>query len=67
MDNTATKEPNRFMVEIERTIYSNADRMEMNMTSTVYKATLKEANKIAREEVAKGNHVEIWKLVGKYK
>lgn len=60
------KEKLQFMIEIEKSLYSPADRMEMNINSTLYRNTLKEANKIAKEEASKGNKVEIWKLIRRY-
>jgi len=55
-----------YQIIIEKSIYDTADQMEMRINSTVYKPTLREANKIAKEEAAKGHTVEIWKLVRKY-
>jgi hypothetical protein len=55
-----------YQIIIEKTIYDSGDQQEMMINSTVYKPTLKEANKIAKEEAAKGHVVEIWKLVRRY-
>lgn len=55
-----------YQIIIEKTIYDSSDNIEMNINSTVYKPTLKEANKVAKEEAAKGHTVEIWKLVRRY-
>ena len=57
------KKQNTFMIVIEKTIFSKTSLMEMNMTETIYKTTMKEVNKIVEEETCKGNVVEVWKLV----
>jgi hypothetical protein len=66
MDNKASKELVKFMIVIEKSIYSPQDNMTMNIDSVEYKATLKEAKAVAKTELDNGHKVEIWKLIGRY-
>jgi hypothetical protein len=66
MVNKAEAERIRYMIEIEKSIFSPADKMDININSVQYKATLKEAETVAKEEIAKGHKVEIWKLIRRY-
>jgi hypothetical protein len=54
MDNKADKEKLKYMIVIEKTIFCVDDGRDLNIDSTVYKATPKEANTLAKEESDKG-------------